>query len=481
MREVFTGILNISITASILIVVCILVRLIFKNMPKSVRCLMWLLVAVRLAIPFAIESPFSLLPAREYVAISTDANDASKISSQAGDLAVQTETTDLSDNSATNTAEFTSLTVDKYVVKSTQAIDIISIIWLVGVVAVLTYALVAYIRLRRMVDDAVLLRENVYQSEKVGTVFVLGIFSPKIYVPYGLSPVELYMSLNHERAHLARRDHLVKPLGFIIAAVYWFNPLVWLAYILLCRDIELACDEKVIKKIGYNMKKSYSQALLNLSIPRKYISACPVAFGEVGVDERVKNVLKMKKGKKIILAIALAVCGILAICFLTYPKISSKDKAEATTEVTETTVAEADVNAANEITTEVDTAVETETKMTKEDSQKDNTVDTEDDEYVVYAPEDESEYEVHVLQLKSDDGEIDYTFSVEGDEPQTIYLDEESSSKTGVKYVYIDPKGSNGKEVECVYVDDPDTEKVTIDENGVPHVAPKSDEGSSED
>ena len=459
MREVFTGILNISITASILIAVCILVRFVFRNMPKSVRCIMWMLVAVRLAIPFTIESPFSLLPAKEYVAT----------------------TSHLSSNSATNTTELTSLTVDKCVVPSTQAMDIISIIWLVGVIAVLTYALVAYIRLRRLVYDAVILRDNVYQSEKVGTVFVLGIISPKIYVPYGLSPVELYMSLNHERAHLARRDHLVKPLGFIIAAVYWFNPLVWLAYILLCRDIELACDEKVIRKIGYNMKKSYSQALLNLSIPRKYISACPVAFGEVGVDERVKNVLKMKKGKKIILAIALAVCGILAICFLTYPKISSKDKAEATTEVTETTVAEADVNAANETTTEVDTAVETETKTTKEDSQKDNTVDTEDDEYVVYAPEDESEYEVHVLQLKSDDGEIDYTFSVEGDEPQTIYLDEESSSKTGVKYVYIDPKGSNGKEVECVYVDDPDTESTVIDSNGVPQAVPKTDNGAEED
>lgn len=437
MREVFTGILNISITASILIAVCILVRFIFRNMPKSVRCIMWMLVAVRLAIPFTIESPFSLLPAKEYVAT----------------------TSHLSSNSATNTTELTSLTVDKCVVPSTQAMDIISVIWLVGVIAVLTYALVAYIRLRRLVYDAVILRDNVYQSEKVGTVFVLGIISPKIYVPYGLSPVELYMSLNHERAHLARRDHLVKPLGFIIAAVYWFNPLVWLAYILLCRDIELACDEKVIKKIGYNMKKSYSQALLNLSIPRKYISACPVAFGEVGVDERVKNVLKMKKGKKIILAIALAVCGILAICFLTYPKISSKDKAEATTEATETTVAEADVNAANETTTEVDTAVETETKTTKEDSQK----------------------EVHVVQLKSNDGELDYTLSVAGDDPQTIYLDEESSSKTGVKYVYIDPKESNGKEVEFVYVDDPDTESTVLDSDGVPQTVPKTDNGAEED
>ena len=471
MREVFTGILNISITASILIAVCILVRFIFRNMPKSVRCIMWMLVAIRLAIPFTIESPFSLLPAKEYVA-----------------------TSNLSNSSAASTTELTSLTVDKYVVPSIQAMDIISIIWLAGVIAVLAYALASYIKLRHMVADAVILRENVYQSEKVGTVFVLGIISPKIYVPYGLSPVELYMSLNHERAHLARRDHLIKPLGFIIATVYWFNPLVWLAYILLCRDIELACDEKVIRKIGYNMRKSYSQALLNLSIPRKYISACPVAFGEVGVDERVKNVLKMKKGKKIILAIALAVCGILAICFLTYPKISSKDKAEATTEVTETTVAEADVNA--EAVTDETAAVETETEKNTEDSQekfpKENTEDTADDENVVYAPEDESEYdvqevydcdsskEVHVVQLKYDGGENDFTFSLEGDEPQTIYLDDESSSKTGVKYVYVDPTKSSGKEVEIVFVDDPDTEKIVIDENGVPQTVPKTDKGAEE-
>ena len=478
MREVFTGILNISITASILIVVCILVRLIFKNMPKSVRCLMWLLVAVRLAIPFAIESPFSLLPAREYVAISTDAIDASEISSQAGDLAVQSETTDLSDDSATNTAEFTSLTVDKYVVKSTQAIDIISIIWLVGVVAVLTYALVAYIRLRRMVDDAVLLRENVYQSEKVGTVFVLGIFSPKIYVPYGLSPVELYMSLNHERAHLARRDHLVKPLGFIIAAVYWFNPMVWLAYILLCRDIELACDEKVIRKIGYNMKKSYSQALLNLSIPRKYISACPVAFGEVGVDERVKNVLKMKKGKKIILAIALAVCGILAICFLTYPKKSSKDKAEEATEVTETTVAEADVNEATEISTETATEVATaDTKKQTEETEE----PLADAEFEVLVPDlNDGSGEVRVIQLKYKGGEADFTFSPDETEPQTIYLYDDTAGKTGINSITINTDDADHK-VEFIYEDDPDTEKVTIDENGVPHVAPKTDKDSSED
>ena len=152
--------------------------------------------------------------------------------------------------------------------------------------------------------------------------------------------MELFMTLNHERAHLTRRDHLVKPLGFIITAVYWFNPLVWLAYILLCRDIELACDEKVIKKIGYDKKKDYSQTLLNLSIPRKYISACPVAFGECGINERIKNVLKMKKSKKIVIAAAVALCAIIAVCFLTYPK----DRKAASHERTEAQASESTAN-----------------------------------------------------------------------------------------------------------------------------------------
>ena len=312
MKELFAQILNISISAGILIVVCVLVRLIFRKMPKSVRCLMWILVAVRLAIPFNIESPFSLQPAREYVTISSD-EEASVGVNEAEKTAYATD--------KESGREIVTLKDDiKNDVNNFDFMYAFSIIWIIGVAAVLIYAVAAYIRLKRTVADAVLLRQNIYQSERVGTAFILGIISPKIYVPYGLSEIELFMTLNHERAHLSRRDHLLKPLGFIITAVYWFNPLVWLAYILLCKDIELACDEKVIKKIGYDKKKDYSQTLLNLSIPRKYISACPVAFGEGGINERIKNVLKMKKSKKIVITVAFALCAILAVCFLTYPR-----------------------------------------------------------------------------------------------------------------------------------------------------------------
>ena len=330
MKEVFTGILNISISACFLIAVCILVRLFFKNMPKFVRCLMWLIVAVRLAVPFSIESSFSLLPAKEYVTIEK--------TEYIGENVCYTymETATVPDNSETAEIYYAgdddvreAAHFDKGMNKeaSVDVMGILSYVWIAGVAAVLIYALIVYVKLRRMVSDAVILRENIYQSEKVGTAFVLGIISPKIYIPYHLSLNELFMVVNHERAHIRRRDHLVKPMGFILVAVYWFNPLVWLAYILLCRDIELACDEKVIKKIGYDKKKEYSQALLNLSVPRKYISACPVAFGELGVGERVKNVIRMKKGGRLILSAALMVCAVLALGFLTYPKKDAEESA----------------------------------------------------------------------------------------------------------------------------------------------------------
>lgn len=353
MKELFTGILNISISAGILIIVCTLVRLIFRRMPKFVRCLMWLLVAIRLAVPFAIESPLSLLPAKEYVTVSSNDNvniitDTEYSVEQINSLD-ETSTTEINNSVATeNTAETNNIDV----------MYVLSIVWLVGVVAMLIYALISYIRLRRLVDDAVLLRDNIYQSERAGTAFILGVIRPRIYVPYGLSLNELYMSISHEKAHISRRDHLVKPLGFIIAAVYWFNPLVWLAYILLCRDIELACDEKVIKKIGYDKKKDYSQALLNLSIPKKYISACPVAFGEVGINERIKNVLTMKKGKKIIIAVAVAICAVLAICFLTYPKRTKNNSGD----VAEVQASEETAEEIEEATTEETTTEETTTE-----------------------------------------------------------------------------------------------------------------------
>lgn len=466
MKELFTGILNISISAGILIIVCVLVRLIFRKMPKFVRCLMWLLVAVRLAIPFAIESPLSLLPAREYVTVSSNNEAADKVADKAehinnvdsadtakdtvaktsvktsaqnaadksnvaevdtvesiNSVAAENNAEKISENTAENTAESINTPGSVSFLGGIDVMYVLSIVWIVGVAAFLIYALVSYIRLRRLVDDAVLLRDNIYQSERAGTAFILGVIRPRIYVPYGLGLNELYMSISHERAHISRRDHLVKPLGFIIAAVYWFNPLVWLAYILLCRDIELACDEKVIKKIGYDKKKDYSQALLNLSIPRKYISACPVAFGEVGINERIKNVLTMKKGKKIIIAVAVAICAVLAICFLTYPKKpknNSGDTAKTqTTDETKETITEDLAANENESSTEVKEAESNEENASSEDEEASTVGDAADSD--IYGVENTGTKKVvYILKGDGDTVNLGDKIIIDGEEVQLV-------------------------------------------------------------
>ena len=386
MKELFTGILNISISAGILIVVCILVRWLFKDMPKFVRCIMWLIVAVRLAIPFNIECPLSLLPAKDYVTVGTEY-----------------ETGFYSDESVITTTEPVNCYIDNKtdndiaVSRQVDIMFVLSIVWILGVVTVLLYAVITYVRLKKLVADAVRVNGNVFQSERVGTAFVLGVISPKIYIPYGLSPTELYMSLNHERAHIARRDYLVKPIGFVITAVYWFNPFVWLAYFMLCRDIELACDEKVIKKIGYDKKKEYSQVLLNLSIPKKYISACPVAFGEVGINERVKNVLKMKKGKKIFIALAIVICAVLGICFLTYPRTNNdpKDVASVQASVEEDTAALTEESTVTEESTTTEEAT-----VSEASNEKQNNESSKEPLHESYMP-DENNEEIKVVKMNT--------------------------------------------------------------------------------
>ena len=172
---------------------------------------------------------------------------------------------------------------------------ILSCIWMAGMAAMALYALVSYWLIKRRVAAATLLRENIKQSEGVDTPFVLGLFRPVIYLPYYLGEEDLAYVVAHERAHIRRRDHWWKPLGFALLTVYWFNPLLWLAYVLLCRDIEGACDEKVIREMGLEDRRGYSAALLNCSVRRRSIAACPLAFGEVGVKERVKSVMHYKR------------------------------------------------------------------------------------------------------------------------------------------------------------------------------------------
>ena len=192
-------------------------------------------------------------------------------------------------------------------------------VWLIGLGAMLLYALVSYLRLRRRVSVSLPIRDRIYLCDAISSPFILGVVKPRIYLPSGLDEVQRQNVLSHERAHLARRDHWWKPLGFALLAVYWFNPVLWLAYTLLCRDIELACDERVIRTMDESAVKTYSTVLLACSMPRKAVITCPLAFGEVGVKERVRNALHYKKPAFWVVAASVAVCVVVAVCFLTNP------------------------------------------------------------------------------------------------------------------------------------------------------------------
>lgn len=372
MEGLFTTILNISISATFLAVVCLLVRTVFRRMPKYIRCFMWMLVFIRLAVPLSIESDFSLLPAKEYIAVESE-EAVQYMQSERNDVEVKNETT--------VSMEYNDVRSDSADNAHVGLMSILAWIWLMGAAAAFLYAGISYVMVRRRVCDAVRLKDNIFQSDRIETAFVFGFIRPRIYIPYGMDEEDFHMILQHEQTHIKRGDHLIKPLGFLIAAVYWFNPVIWAVYVMLSRDIELACDEKVISIIGFEMKKSYSQALLDMSVPRKLITACPVAFGEIGTNERVKNVLKMKKTKIIIAAIAFCVCIALAIGFLTYPKEDRADTAdrtavervdeEETQQVTEAVVSE---EKSDEVT-EAEAAEPTEEEENWQERLKDNEKD----------------------------------------------------------------------------------------------------------
>ncbi len=192
--------------------------------------------------------------------------------------------------------------------------------WLAGIAAMLLYTAVSYFLLRKKVATAVLFRNNIYQSENVDSPFVLGIIKPRIYLPFQMDGKNLEHVIAHEESHIRSKDHWWKPSGFVLLALHWFNPLMWLGYILLCRDIELACDEKVIKKMDNENRADYTQALVACSVNRRRIAACPLAFGEVGVKERVKSVMNYKKPAFWIIIAAVVTCVAVAVCFLTNPK-----------------------------------------------------------------------------------------------------------------------------------------------------------------
>ena len=311
MAAVFLKLLNLSISASWLVLAVLVLRLVSKRSPKWMNVLLWGMVALRLMLPFSIESALSLIPSAETLSPEVVQFDPAPTITSGVELIDNAVNPSLSESfAAAPLASVNPLYVWTYLA---------GWVWLIGLGAMLLYALVSYLRLRRRVSVSLCVRENIYLCDAISSPFILGVVKPRIYLPSGLDEVQRQNVLSHERAHLARRDHWWKPLGFALLAVYWFNPVLWLAYALLCRDIELACDERVIRTMDESAVKTYSTVLLACSIPRKAVITCPLAFGEVGVKERVRNALHYKKPAFWIVVASAVVCIVVAVCFLTNP------------------------------------------------------------------------------------------------------------------------------------------------------------------
>ena len=310
MNELFLKIINMSISASWLVMAVLILRLVLKKAPKWVNVLLWGIVAVRLICPFSFESALSLIP-------SAETFPEKAISGPSFDVQTGITPVDNRINDYLGDRYFEGVTVPAN--NGNHMMNILSIVWTIGILLLIAYTVISYWRLHREIDTAVRYKDNLFQSENVSSPFVLGLIKPRIYLPFSINGQDLEHVVAHEQAHIRRKDHWWKPLGFLLLTIHWFNPFMWLSYVLLCRDIELACDEKVIRELGNEQRADYTQALVACSINRRTIAACPLAFGEVGVKERVKSVMNYKKPAFGIVILAVIACVGVAVCFLTNP------------------------------------------------------------------------------------------------------------------------------------------------------------------
>lgn len=353
---VFVKLFNRSIAAGWMILAVVLLRLALKKAPRWIICLLWGLVALKLVCPFSVESVFSLVPSMEIMSISDMYSEepagnsyfyqlpnAGEMWDKDGTVAGQpsadqkangwTAGSQTADGWAVGGQAADDRTADQNPAEGNSPMNtdaknqtmrgvilIGTVIWLAGGCFMVSCALVSFRRLRKTVRESVLLQGNVYICDEISTPFILGILYPRIYLPSGMEEETMRCVITHENIHLKRHDHWWKPLGYLLLAVYWFHPLIWLAYVLFGRDIEFACDERAVQNMGRVEKTAYAQALLDCSLPRRLVTACPLAFGEVGVKERVKKVLHYRKPVFWISAAAVMTCVAVAVCFLTNPK-----------------------------------------------------------------------------------------------------------------------------------------------------------------
>lgn len=335
MDKLFIEVLNLSIAGSWMILAVLVLRLILKRAPKATVCALWLLVGLRLLLPFSVESALSLIPSRQTVSAAVAEPGTLPPVSVSGIQVLPTQDggydrpdqVDVIDSGLPALDRALNPVINEsFAPAQGDSVDPLQVltavsgwVWLLGCMGILSYGALSFLRLKLGLRESVLAGPGVREGAMVDSPFVLGIFRPVIYLPLGLSERDREMVLSHERAHLKRRDNWVKPLAFILLALHWFNPLVWVAYVLLCRDIESACDERVLKDMGREERRAYSAALLNCSVRPRMISACPLAFGELSVKGRIKSVLNYRKPGFWISLAALAACAVVAVCFLTDP------------------------------------------------------------------------------------------------------------------------------------------------------------------
>ena len=323
MEMIFLNVFNRSLAAGWLILAVIVVRFLLKKAPRRLSCVLWAVVAVRLLCPFFPASSFSLIPSGE--TISAEA--VRFAPAPAIDSGIPALTEALNPMIGERFAPAPGTSVNPLYIWTAVA----GIVWLVGVAVMAGYALLGSLRMRSVVREAVPLEsgaalpDNVWLCDAVRSPFILGIVRPKIYLPSGITREQMLCILAHEQAHVERLDHCLKPFGWLLLSVYWFHPLVWIAYMLFCRDLELACDEKVVGGMDLDGRKAYSHALLACSLQRKMIFSYPLAFGEIGVRERVKGILHYRKPAGWLAAVAVLACAAVAVCFLTDPKEKADD------------------------------------------------------------------------------------------------------------------------------------------------------------
>ncbi len=323
MEMIFLNVFNRSLAAGWLILAVIVVRFLLKKAPRRLSCVLWAVVAVRLLCPFFPASSFSLIPSGE--TISAEA--VRFAPAPAIDSGIPALNEALNPMIGERFAPAPGTSVNPLYIWTAIA----GIVWLVGVAVMAGYALLGSLRMRSVVREAVPLEsgaalpDNVWLCDAVRSPFILGIVRPKIYLPSGITREQMLCILAHEQAHVERLDHCLKPFGWLLLSVYWFHPLVWIAYMLFCRDLELACDEKVVGGMDLDGRKAYSHALLACSLQRKMIFSYPLAFGEIGVRERVKGILHYRKPAGWLAAVAVLACAAVAVCFLTDPKEKADD------------------------------------------------------------------------------------------------------------------------------------------------------------